>query len=84
MICFFTWLSQQLKVLKRKDLSEYEAALKVDEFRSFNQNFKGPSFKTISATGPNSAIVHYSPEKNNSWNIDGNLMYLLDSGGHYL
>jgi len=81
-IRFLTWLKLQL-LSSQRTLNEYEAAVKCDELRSLNENFKGLSFKTISSSGANSAIVHYSPEVNNSSQIDINSMYLLDSGGHY-
>ena len=81
-IRFLTWLKFQLISLRRNP-TEYEAAMKCDEFRSLNENFKGLAFKTISSSGSNSAIVHYSAEIQNSSQIDVNSMYLVDSGGHY-
>lgn len=44
----------------------------------------GLSFETISSTGPNGAIVHYSPTKDNCKIIDKDQFYLCDSGGQYL
>lgn len=83
LIRFFTWLYNQVRVLKRKDLTEYEASLKIDELRSKNESFIGPSFNTISSSGANSAIVHYSASKEDSAIINIDSIYLLDSGGHY-
>ena len=45
---------------------------------------KGLSFGTISAFGPNAAIIHYSatPETDTAIGTDG--LYMVDSGGQYL
>jgi Xaa-Pro aminopeptidase len=34
--------------------------------------FAGLSFETVSASGPNGAIIHYSPDPKNSATIDPN------------
>ncbi|KAG0018511.1 hypothetical protein BGZ82_000415 [Podila clonocystis] len=47
------------------------------------RGFVGPSFDTISSTGPNGAIIHYKPEKPMAAMINPDLMYLCDSGGQY-
>ena len=46
--------------------------------------FRGPSFDTISAHGPNAALPHYraTPESNRP--LTGGTLYLVDSGGQYL
>lgn len=49
---------------KRKDLNEYTAAEKCEEFRKQNDEFISLSFDTISGSGPNGAIIHYKPEAN--------------------
>ena len=41
-----------------------------------NHNFVGLSFDTISSTGPNAAVIHYKPERNNCSVIDPNAIYL--------
>jgi Xaa-Pro aminopeptidase len=78
---FLAWLSENGG---SQDLNEYQAAEKVDEFRSEQELFFAPSFQTISAFGANSAVVHYAPEKTGSAKIVKNGVYLLDSGGQYL
>lgn len=45
---------------------------------------KGLSFDTISASGPNGAIIHYRPTLANSAKINNTTVHLLDSGGQYL
>ena len=58
---------------------------KLDSIRAEQDLFKGVSFGTISAAGPNAAMCHYS-HKNQD--IPGQLkmdsVYLVDSGGQYL
>ena len=65
-------------------VTECGAADRLEEFRREDPLFRGPSFPTISGTGPHGAIVHYraSPETDRQLR-PGNL-YLVDSGGQYL
>jgi Xaa-Pro aminopeptidase len=44
----------------------------------------GPSFDTISSSGPNGAIIHYKPEKDSCSIISKDQVYLCDSGGQFL
>uniref|UniRef100_A0A4W4FZ35 Xaa-Pro aminopeptidase 2 n=1 Tax=Electrophorus electricus TaxID=8005 RepID=A0A4W4FZ35_ELEEL len=61
--------------------TEVTAAKFVDEYRRYS---RGPSFETISASGPNAALAHYSPSKETARKLSVDEMYLLDSGGQYL
>ncbi|MCE3230947.1 MAG: X-Pro aminopeptidase [Alphaproteobacteria bacterium] len=78
---FLAWLS---RVVLTKTITELEAAEKLLSFRKQSPLFRDTSFGTISASGPNGAIVHYkaSPETNRT--LDLNSLYLVDSGGQYL
>lgn len=80
---YFAFLEE---VLRNNDhnLTEYKAGLQLLEFRKQNQYFKGLSFETISAIGPNGAIIHYHPSETDSKRLDTDQIYLLDSGGQYL
>ncbi|KAF9236072.1 peptidase M24, structural domain-containing protein [Melanogaster broomeanus] len=60
---YFAWLEEQLN--NGVVLSESEGADKLKEFRSELELFRGLSFTTISSTGPNAAIIHYSPDPKN-------------------
>ncbi|TIC56010.1 Creatinase/aminopeptidase [Wallemia mellicola] len=80
---YFGWLEETLKENKAP-LKEYDAALKLEEYRSKLDNFKGLSFNTISATGANGAIIHYSPSTTDSSVIDIEKVYLCDSGAQFL
>lgn len=47
-------------------------------------NFRGLSFSTISSTGANGSVIHYSPAPDGqSAVIDPNQIYLCDSGAQF-
>uniref|UniRef100_A0AAY4BZC4 Xaa-Pro aminopeptidase 2 n=1 Tax=Denticeps clupeoides TaxID=299321 RepID=A0AAY4BZC4_9TELE len=75
------WLEQ--KVPEGRE-TEITAALYVDECRWKQKNSRGPSFQTISASGPNAALAHYSPTNETARVLTEKEMYLVDSGGQYL
>ena len=79
LIKFFHWLE---KIRGNKDVSEYEASQKLENFRKECKDFFSLSFPTISATGPNASIIHYKPQKKSLILNDGDL-FLCDSGGQY-
>jgi len=64
-------------------LNEVEAADQLEQFRSTLPDFVGLSFDTISAYGPNGAIIHYKPDSSNCAVISTDNLYLCDSGGQY-
>lgn len=74
---FWGWRSHQ------RQITEYQAAQKIDSLRREQPYNCGVSFDTISACGPNAAIVHYRPSPTQSSILDNNMMHLLDSGGQY-
>lgn len=63
--------------------NELDLVDKLFEFRNNSSKFKGLSFQTITASGPNSAIVHYEPTSDNYDKIKMNSILLIDSGGQY-
>jgi len=79
---YLAWLEEELG--KGAKISEAEAADKLEQYRSRLDLFKGLSFTTISSTGPNGAIIHYSPDREDCAIIDKDQLYLVDSGGQYL
>ena len=83
-VAYLAWLHHELLISKRTDLTEYSAPLQLEKYRRMQKFNKGLSFKTISAIGPNGAIVHYSPEEKTAAVLTPNEVYLLDSGGQYL
>lgn len=47
------------------------------------EGFVGDSFETISASGPNGAIIHYKPQEDTDRPLGKKEMYLLDSGAQF-
>ena len=78
---FLAWLQEKLS--KGYDITEYEAAFRLTEYRRSGKHFMGLAYENISASGPNSALPHYSPTKSTSAMIDRHQPYLNDSGGQY-
>ena len=79
---FLFWL--ETMVASGEPLNEYECSLKIHEFRSGIEGFRGESFETISAYGPNAALPHYVTPETDSAELYANGLYLCDSGGQYL
>lgn len=65
-------------------LTETAAAARLKEFRRRDPLFRQESFETISAAGPNGAIVHYHASEKSDRPIRGGDVYLVDSGAQYL
>jgi Xaa-Pro aminopeptidase len=82
LVRYFAWLEEQLN--SGSEPSESQGADQLERFRSELPLFKGLSFTTISSTGPNAAIIHYSPDPNDCAIIRKDQIYLCDSGGQYL
>ena len=57
--------------------------MKLLNFRKQNKKFMSLSFPTISATGPNAAIIHYRADKSSNRKLKKGDIYLVDSGGQY-
>ncbi|KAK7436849.1 hypothetical protein VKT23_014481 [Stygiomarasmius scandens] len=79
---FLAWLDT--KLADGYDITEWEAAHRLNEFRKKQKNYMGQAYEPISAAGPNAALPHYSAKKRTASMIDRNLPYLNDSGGQYL
>ncbi len=75
---FYTWLEKN----KKKKVTEFFIAKKLEKIRQENTNYFSPSFPTIAATGPNASIIHYKPKKKSSV-LRENHLFLCDSGGQY-
>ncbi|XP_069469077.1 xaa-Pro aminopeptidase 2-like [Ambystoma mexicanum] len=80
-IQYLVWLE---KNVPKGTVNEISAARYVDELRRKQKNSDGPSFETISASGLNAALAHYSPSNNTVRTLSVTEMYLVDSGGQYL
>ncbi len=78
---FLAWLS---RAATGGGLGEIAAAQKLDALRADGDRFRGPSFPTISAAGPNAAVVHYRAKPGTEGTLEDGGLYLVDSGGQYL
>ncbi|CAE7168224.1 unnamed protein product [Rhizoctonia solani] len=81
---YFAHLEEHLSGPEQPKWSEYQAAQVLERYRSELELFKGLSFTTISSTGPNGAIIHYSPAEEGSAEIKKEQIYLCDSGAQFL
>lgn len=77
---YLFWLKRQVKT---GELNEWNAAEKLHELRSQGENFLDESFSSISAYGPNAAMMHYAPSAENFSKLEAKSFYLIDSGGQY-
>jgi len=77
---FLAWME---KTAPSGQLTEIDAANRLDAFRREVKLFVEPSFNTISAAGPNSALPHYRPNKASNRRIEARDIYLCDSGGQF-
>ena len=80
---YFAWLEGELEAGHK--VTEVTGADRLELFRSNLTDFKGLSFTTISAFGPNGSIIHYSPDRNGvQHEITKENLYLCDSGAQFL
>lgn len=79
---YFAWLEQEIQIGNYVD--EISGADKLESFRSKLENFMGLSFRTISSSGPNAAVIHYTPQSATNRQITDKEIYLCDSGAQFL
>ncbi|CAO5683085.1 MAG: hypothetical protein HEEMFOPI_00836 [Holosporales bacterium] len=72
------WVDTQKEYLTECAVSDY-----LEEQRKKRLNFASLSFGTISASGPNGAIIHYHPSHLTNRSLKDDSIFLLDSGGQY-
>ena len=80
LVRFFAWLDQNWQ----NNLTEISVEHKLASFREENNNYRGPSFDTISGVGEHGAIVHYRVTRESDAPLKSGQILLLDSGGQYL
>lgn len=78
---FMYWLKT---TIGKKEITEISAMEFLENCRMQQDHYKGPSFDTISAYGPNAAMMHYSASVDSNTILKPSGMLLVDSGGHYL
>lgn len=79
---FIFWTKKQVR--EGKQITEADAAEYLDSLRAKISDYIELSFDTISATGPNGAMMHYHATKENADILKPEGMLLVDSGGQYL
>lgn len=79
---FLCWLENRVNG-PEGDISEVDAACKLEEFRKAQEDFLCTSFETIAGAGPNGAIIHYRAEPESCRMVSKREVFLLDSGGQY-
>lgn len=77
---FLHWLDT---VGQSGEITEIDAAIKLENFRSEFENLKDLSFETISGAGPNGALPHYRVSSASNRPLERGSLYLVDSGGQY-
>ncbi len=78
---FLAWFAERAPA---GGLTEIAAADQLRAFRFENDLIRDLSFRTISGSGPNGAIVHYSVSEETNREIGLGELYLVDSGAQYL
>lgn len=64
-------------------IDEAAAAKRLEAERARDPLYRGPSFETISASGPNAALPHYRVTPKSNRKLAAGTVYLVDSGGQY-
>lgn len=82
LVKFFFWLDRKIRNGER--ITELGAARKIEEFRTRDPLYRGPSFQTISSFGAHGAVVHYAVDEKSDIPFGSCGIYLLDCGGQYL
>ena len=77
---FIRWF----KSSKINQLDEISLVTKLEKIRKLESSFYYNSFDTISAAGPNGAIIHYRVSLKSNKPITSSDLTLVDSGGQYL
>lgn len=78
---FMFWLKN---TIGKEPITEISAMQYLESCREKQEHYMGPSFDTISAYGPNAAMMHYSASDESNATLNSCGMLLVDSGGHYL
>ena len=77
---FLAWVDREAY---KGTLSELDAQSYLDDCRRRHARCRDVSFPTISAAGPNGAIVHYRATQEHHRLLEPGHLYLVDSGGQY-
>ncbi len=78
---FMYWLKTNIG---KQTITEISASDYLEDLRRGQEHFLDLSFDTISAYGPNAAMMHYSATEDSNAVLEPEGFLLVDSGGHYL
>ncbi|MEM8951346.1 MAG: aminopeptidase P family protein [Pseudomonadota bacterium] len=78
---FLAWLDDAIE--NGETITELDAAAALAAERRKDPLYRGPSFDTISAAGPNAALAHYRVTEESNRTLERGSLYLVDSGGQY-
>ncbi len=78
---FMYWLKNRIG---KEEITEISASDYLEELRRQQEHFLDVSFDTISAYGPNGAMMHYKATEESNAVLKAEGFLLVDSGGHYL
>lgn len=78
---FIYWLK---KNIGKMPITEYSAAMYMDNLRKHTEGFLDLSFPTIAAYGENAAMMHYEATESDHKELKPEGMFLIDSGGQYM
>lgn len=78
---FLYWLERSVDA--GREITEWDAAVKLGQLRADLPQYRGDSFETISAWGPGVALPHYITPHAYAPVIREGGLYLCDSGGQY-
>ena len=79
---FLYWLETSVK--GGAQVTEWDAVQKLASLRAGIEGYRGESFATISAYGPNAALPHYVTPREGSAVLKPRGLYLVDAGAHFL
>lgn len=65
-------------------MTELEAETLLEACRATRPGYLEPSFRSISASGPNAALCHYAATPHTNAPLGPGAPYLIDSGGQYV
>ncbi|CAN0511620.1 unnamed protein product, partial [Scytosiphon promiscuus] len=78
---FLHWLDTDAQ---SGEITEIDAAIKLEEFRENLGGLNDLSFPTISGAGQTGALPHYRVSTASNRKLERGSLYLVDSGGQYL
>ncbi len=78
---FLHWLDTEAQ---SGEVTEIDAAIRLEHFRDELGGLEDLSFETISGAGPNGALPHYRVSTATNRKLERGTLFLVDSGGQYL